>query len=533
MKTLCVAEAKVCCPRGYLCPMPQRLQLVFNPKQAADEDLVRMQFLHKAGLPMGEVLRVKESIDSRSRYPKVIISADVYASHEKVQLEEGFRLQNVSAAPEVHIIGAGPAGLYAALALIEQGFKPVILERGKDVKRRRRDLAQLNRTGQVDPNSNYCFGEGGAGTYSDGKLYTRSTKRGPVSKVLRSLIEHGAPESIQWLAHPHIGTNKLPQLVESLRQSIIAAGGEVRFDSQVVDLDVAFGKIVSLSLSGRYSVPVQQVILATGHSARDIFELLHRKQIAIEAKPFALGVRLEHSQETIDQIQYKCDLRGPYLPPSSYSLVEQVNGRGVFSFCMCPGGIIAPAATAPGEIVVNGWSPSKRNNPYANSGFVVSVDEKDFAPYASQGPLSGLAYQTQVEQACFQLTGSIQAPAQRMEDFIQQKRSADLPLNSYIPGLQSHDLNQVLPAAIHERIRAALVQLGQKMPAFRTNHAILVAVESRTSSPVRIPRDAEKLSHPGIENLYPCGEGAGYAGGIMSAALDGIRVAGAVCSSLA
>jgi len=508
--------------------MPQRLQLVFSPKEASDSDLVHMRFLHAAGLAQGTLVRVKESIDARSRSPKVLISADVYASKEPVAAQEGFELRNVSNAPPVHIIGTGPAGLYAALGLIEQGFKPVLLERGKDVKRRRRDLAALNKEGVVDANSNYCFGEGGAGTYSDGKLYTRSNKRGPVQKVLRSLVEHGAPESIAWQAHPHIGTNKLPQLVEGLRQSILNCGAEVHFDAEVIDLDVQFEKVVSLTLANGSKVPIETLILATGHSARDIFELLDRKGIAIEAKPFALGVRLEHRQELIDRIQYKCEDRGPYLPPSSYSLVEQVQGRGVFSFCMCPGGIIAPAATAPGEIVVNGWSPSKRNNPFANSGFVVSVDDADFAPFAEKGELRGLAYQREVEQVCYRATGSLQAPAQRLEDYIQQKLSRDLPVNSYIPGLQSVDLNRVLPRAVHERIRAALVALGQKMPAFRTNEAILVAVESRTSSPVRIPRGAEDLRHVQVRNLYPCGEGAGYAGGIMSAALDGLRVASAI-----
>ncbi len=531
--------------------MPQRIQLKFSPEELSNNSWVDEQFKRAAGLDLGaeevSVIWRKKSLDARGKIPYFLVSADVYLKDELPEITQGFVLQNVSAANRVvHIIGAGPAGLFAALALIELGIKPIIIERGKEVRDRRRDLAKMNKELVVNPESNYCFGEGGAGTYSDGKLYTRSNKRGPVDKVLRCLIEHGAPEAISWEAHPHIGTNKLPQLVEGIRNTICDCGGEVRFNSKLVDLDLEAGngkirklKVEQFSNVGNtvdsassstttYWESCEHLILATGHSARDIFELLAEKDIVIESKPFALGVRLEHPQSLIDSIQYKCDLRGDYLPPSSYSLVEQIRGRGVFSFCMCPGGIIAPAATDVGEVVVNGWSPSKRNGPFANSGYVVGVDDQDFAPFAKHGELRALRYQQSVERCAFEATGSLIAPAQRMEDFIQQQNSTDLPVNSYLPGLKSVDLNTVLPAAIHQRIRESLVVLGKKLRGFRTNDAILVGVESRTSSPVRIPRDLESLQHPQYVNLYPCGEGAGYAGGIMSAALDGMRVAQAM-----
>lgn len=535
----------------YFCGMPRRLQLKFSPQEASSLEYVERQFLSAAGIGTDShsatVAIRKKSLDARGKNPYFLISADVYLPEEKVDTVVGFRLRNVSNVQRtVHIVGAGPAGLFAALALIELGIKPIVIERGKSVKNRRRDLAKMNRELEVNPDSNYCFGEGGAGTYSDGKLYTRSNKRGPVEKVLQCLIEHGAPPAIAWEAHPHIGTNKLPQLVESIRDSILAYGGEVRFNSKLVDLEVESGrglvhkvKIQSLpenesplglSADG-YWENCETILLATGHSARDIFELLNRKRVVIESKPFALGVRLEHPQELIDSIQYKCDFRGDFLPPSTYSLVEQVQGKGVFSFCMCPGGIIAPAATDGGEVVVNGWSPSKRNGKFANSGFVVGVDDGDFKPFAEFGELRALRYQQAVEQAAFATTESLVAPAQRMEDFIQRKVSDNLPPNSYLPGLKSVNLDHILPLAVHQRIRESLLVLGKKMKGFRTNNAILVGVESRTSSPVRIPRDTENLHHPQYENLYPCGEGAGYAGGIMSAALDGMRLAQVIAVS--
>ena len=502
-------------------------QLKFSPQDLVEADWVNAQFLKSAGLDpiTSKVVWRKKSLDARGRAPFFLITADVYAPGELVEAEQGYRLKSVVNASPVHIIGAGPAGLFCALELIELGLKPIVLERGKAVKERRRDLAVMNREKWVNPDSNYCFGEGGAGTYSDGKLYTRSNKRGPVQKVLQCLVDHGAPDSILYDAHPHIGTNKLPQLVEGIRETIEAHGGEIRFDTRVDGLVMESDRIVALRLNGGATEKVDKVVLATGHSARDIFEMLVDANIAIESKPFAIGVRLEHPQSIIDQIQYKCDSRGEFLPPSSYSLVEQIQGRGVFSFCMCPGGIIAPAATAAGEVVVNGWSPSKRNGNFANSGFVVSVDDRDFNDFNAHGELRALRYQQHWEQTAFRASGSLSAPAQRMEDFIQGKLSNELPSNSYLPGLVSAQITDVLSSAVHTRIKESLVVLGKKMKAFRTNDAILVGIESRTSSPVRIPRDPSTLTHPQILNLFPCGEGAGYAGGIMSAALDGIRVA--------
>jgi uncharacterized FAD-dependent dehydrogenase len=392
----------------------------------------------------------------------------------------------------------------------------------------------MNKEGVVNPESNYCFGEGGAGTYSDGKLYTRSTKRGNVQRILQLFTHFGADGRILYEAHPHIGTNKLPQIITAMRDAIIDCGGEVLFDKKLTDIVLDGDAIRGVSTADGDTIGCKAIILATGHSARDIFELLHRKNIAIEAKPFALGVRIEHPQLLVDQAQYHCQVRDEFLPPASYSLVSQENGRGVFSFCMCPGGIIAPAATAPGEIVVNGWSPSKRNNPYANSGTVVSVDEKDFAQYGFEGPLAAMRYQQMVERKAFETGGGrLVAPAQRMVDFTEGKLSATLPDCSYLPGVHSAAIKEVLPAAVNEALRKAVVSFGKKMKGYFTNEAILVATESRTSSPVRIPRDKETLQHPQIKGLYPCAEGAGYAGGIVSAAIDGERCAEAAVAWMA
>lgn len=430
---------------------------------------------------------------------------------------------------EVIIIGAGPAGMFAALRLLEAGIRPVILERGKDVRERRRDLAAINKDRVVNPDSNYCFGEGGAGTYSDGKLYTRSNKRGNVAKILQVFVEHGAAENIAYEAHPHIGTNKLPDIVAAMRETIIRFGGKVLFNKRVTDIIHQNNQLQRVQTADGEEFVARHIILATGHSARDIFELLHKKGIEIEAKPFALGVRIEHPQELIDRIQYHCDVRSEFLPPSSYSLVEQVNGRGVFSFCMCPGGIIAPASTAPGEVVVNGWSPSKRNGKFANSGMVVSIEEKDWQKFAKHGPLAAMYLQAEIEQRAFVKGGSnLTAPAQRVTDFVNKKISSSLPETSYIPGVTPVSLDEVLPAEVATRLRGGLQAFGKKMRGYYTNDAVLVGVESRTSSPVRIPRDKETLQHPQISGLYPCGEGAGYAGGIVSAAMDGERVAEAI-----
>jgi len=476
---------------------------------------------------------LKRSIDARGR--KVVYRMQVRVFIDEPFNTESYTVQypNVKDAKPVIIVGAGPAGLFAALQCIELGYKPVVIERGKDVKQRRRDLADINKQGIVNPESNYCFGEGGAGTYSDGKLYTRSTKRGDVNAVLKTFVAHGATEDILVDARPHIGTNKLPQIITAMRENIMNAGGEVLFDTKVTSLIIEFEKIKGVKTSAGDTIKSDAVILATGHSARDVFEMLHRQNVLIEAKPFALGVRIEHPQEIIDRAQYHCDIRGEYLPPSYYSLVEQVDGRGVFSFCMCPGGIIAPCSTEPGEIVVNGWSPSKRNNPYANSGTVVQINLEDVAG-DNADPFKLLNFQKEIEQAAFRAGGgSLVAPGQRMVDFCEERLSKDLPKNSYLPGTKSVELVNVLPGWINERLRKALPVFGKKMKGYYTNEAILVGVESRTSSPVKVPRDKETLQHPQITGLFPCGEGAGYAGGIISAAIDGINCASAAVKLIA
>jgi uncharacterized protein len=512
--------------------MPIQLELISTPEVVADAAALKKQVaaaLHKKEDSISHIQILRKSLDARKPQIKVLLKLDVYTDGENFTPElRVFQPKPVNNNSTCHIIGFGPAGIYAALQLLERGIKPIVLERGKDVHTRLKDIGQIHKKLEIAPESNYCFGEGGAGTYSDGKLYTRSSKRGDIKKVLDVFIQHGADEKIGYEAHPHIGTNKLPRIIERMRNTIIELGGEVHFNKKVTDFELKNDSISKIICSDGNTIPVQHVILATGHSARDIFELLHRKKILIEAKPFALGVRIEHQQSLIDSIQYKRPERGVYLPPASYSLVTQACGRGVFSFCMCPGGVIAPAGTHPNEIVVNGWSSSKRNGPYSNSGLVVAVNPENWQQYADFGPLAALEFQKEIEQKAFQYTGSIQAPTQRVEDFIQNKLSKDLPRTSYQPGLISADLRAILPKFITESLKQGLIDFGNKMKGYRTNDAILVGVESRTSSPVRIPRDKEKLHHPIVKNLFPCGEGAGYAGGIVSAAMDGMACANAV-----
>ena len=478
---------------------------------------------------------LKQSIDARGKQVWFHLTISVYIDepYQPINLLP-LELKIVNHTnKKVVIVGAGPAGLFAALQLLEHGIKPIVLERGKNVRARRRDLAIINKEGIVNTESNYCFGEGGAGTYSDGKLYTRSTKRGDVHKILSTLVHFEAPEKILYEAHPHIGTNKLPHIITSIRNKIIECGGEVLFEKKVIDFIIEKETIKGVRIADGDSLYADAVILATGHSARDIFKLLYSKKIAIELKPFALGVRVEHPQTLIDSMQYHCSIRGDYLPPASYSLVQQVNGKGVFSFCMCPGGIIAPAATNPNEIVVNGWSPSKRNNPYANSGIVVSIEEKNVLSYKKHGPLAALYFQQSVEEKAFECGGGkLVAPAQRMVDFSLNKYSTSLPDSSYLPGIHSADLAQVLPGFVYQALQIAFKQFGEKMKGYFTNDAVVVATESRTSSPVRIPRNNNDLEHPQIKNLYPCGEGAGYAGGIVSAAMDGERVASQIVKTI-
>ncbi|MBC7886636.1 MAG: FAD-dependent monooxygenase [Ferruginibacter sp.] len=521
--------------------MQQKISLQLLPHEWADEAIVKKAIANATGKKEADIhgfLIQKKSMDARGRTIRMNITVNAFIDEPFQQRTiPPFNFKNVSKAPKrVIIIGAGPAGLFAALQLLELGIKPIILERGKDVRARRRDLAILNKTGKVNPDSNYCFGEGGAGTYSDGKLYTRSNKRGDISRILNLFVHFGAAENILYEAHPHIGTNKLPHIITAMRTLLIACGAEFIFEKKVTNLVVDADEITAVTTADGDLFKGDAIVLATGHSARDIFELLHHKKILIEARPFALGVRVEHPQSLIDQVQYHCISRSEFLPPASYSLVQQVNGRGVFSFCMCPGGIIAPAATAAGELVVNGWSPSKRNNPFANSGMVVPVEIADAereskklknnTSHANDGPLQLMRFQQMVERQCFEAGGGdLKAPAQRMVDFSNGRVSTNLPPCSYQPGLVSAQLSEVLPGFVYASLAKGFVEFGKKMKGYYSNDAIVVATESRTSSPVRIPRDYQTLTHPQLKNLYPCGEGAGYAGGIVSAAMDGERIA--------
>ncbi len=514
--------------------MEKELQIIVPPSIAFDD--IQLNYYIKNLLKIDDnstffAHKLRRSIDARSTSIKVNLTLKVYINQEfKEDIFYTKPKIDVSKSPQAIIIGAGPAGLFAALKLIEIGIKPVILERGKNIKERRRDLAAINKEHIVNPESNYCFGEGGAGTYSDGKLYTRSHKRGDIQRILEILYVHGAPSDILVDAHPHIGTNKLPKLIENIRETLLNAGAEIHFNTKVTDFIVQNKEIKSVITNHNSYFEGLGVILATGHSARDIFYLLKAKDIDIEAKPFALGVRAEHQQSFIDKVQYHCEDRGQYLPASSYALVQQADfegvSKGVFSFCMCPGGIIAPCATESGEIVVNGWSPSKRNNAFANSGIVVSVDESDWKKYNAFGSLAALEYQKEVEKkACILAGNSQKAPAQLLQDFVQNKVSGSLLPSSYTPGLSSVDLREVLPKPVFERLKIGFKAFNTKIKGYTTNDSQVVGVESRTSSPVRIPRNKENCEHISTKRLFPCGEGAGYAGGIVSAAMDGERCA--------
>ncbi|PCJ00482.1 MAG: FAD-binding protein [Flavobacteriales bacterium] len=510
------------------------IQLSVLPETAANSELLKELLVEEFNTSDFEFKILKRSIDARRKPVTINLKIEVYLDGETIpEVINNKTYQNVADAKPVVIVGFGPAGMFAALKSIELGYKPIVIERGKDVRSRRRDLAAINKDHIVNPESNYCFGEGGAGTYSDGKLYTRSKKRGDVNDILATLVQHGAPEDILVDAHPHIGTNKLPKVVTAIRETIEKHGGDVLFDTKLTDILIENKQVKGIVTQNGKEILSKNLILATGHSARDIFYLLNDKGIAIENKPFALGVRVEHPQQLIDSIQYHCKEKSEFLPPATYKLVQQVKQRGVFSFCMCPGGIIAPCATAPGEIVTNGWSPSKRNNPYANSGIVVTVEAEDIEPYKKHGALAGLEFQKAIEKRAYETAGNKNntgqfAPAQRLSDFIKGRVSTDLPECSYTPGVVSAPLHDVLPKAITRRLQEAFVMFGNKMRGYMHEDAIVVGVESRTSSPVKIPRDRETFQHPDVKGLYPCGEGAGYAGGIVSAAIDGQKCAEAI-----
>lgn len=512
--------------------MVKRINLVLSPEAASDRSAIikrSASSLRCKPSEISDIRIIRKSIDARRPAIQVNIEIDVFTGEDRSDTPARvFTHNNVSLAKEIIIIGSGPAGLFAALRLIELGFRPVVIERGKDVSSRKIDLARISREHVVDPDSNYCFGEGGAGTYSDGKLYTRSKKRGDNRMVLELLHTFGADEKILYEAHPHIGTDKLPGIIRKIRETIIECGGLFLMNSRVTDI-IINGKKVEGVRVGDVTYHADKIILATGHSARDIYYLLNQLGIALTIKPFAMGVRVEHPQDLIDRIQYHGKSRGDFLPAASYTLARQVNGRGVYSFCMCPGGFIVPSATSNGEVVVNGMSPSLRNSVWANSGIVTEIRPDDLKEFSDFGPLAGLKFQENIEKLAWENGGQRQtAPAQRVADFVNGTSSGNLPSCSYFPGTVSSPLHKWLPEPVAGTLGEGIREFGRVMKGFLTNEALILGVESRSSSPVRIPRDEDTLEHIEIGGLYPCGEGSGYAGGIVSSAVDGVRVAEAI-----
>ncbi|MEW6507319.1 MAG: FAD-dependent protein [Bacteroidota bacterium] len=511
--------------------MKKEIELKIPPKYINDYNFLVSASAKKLKLNIEEVSAVhtiRRSIDARSKNPVYRIKAIIYINEKPLEINKRIDFKSINSDKKIIVAGFGPAGMFASLRLIELGIKPLVVERGKDVNARRRDLRLIQQEGIVNPDSNYCFGEGGAGTYSDGKLYTRSTKRGDVNRILSLLVQHGAQQEILIDAHPHIGSNKLPKVVSNIRSTILNNGGEIHFNSRVTDFIICDNIIKGVVINNEQEVTADAVILAVGHSARDIFYLLNKHKIKLEAKPFAMGVRIEHPQALIDEIQYHSKVRDENLPASSYNLACQVDGKGVYTFCMCPGGIIIPASTSPGELVLNGMSVSRRDSPFANSGLVVSVEEKDWIDYKDYGVFAGLEFQKYVEKEAFAAGGNNQrAPAQRITDFVKGRISNSLPETSYIPGSISAPLHEILPIKIVNGLKEALLQFDKKMKGYFSDEAQIHAAETRTSSPIRIPRDSNLLMHTEINGLFPSGEGAGYAGGIVSAAIDGERCADA------
>lgn len=509
--------------------MGKQVQINLNPAAAADDAAIKKIAATLSGIEpaaITEILVIKRSIDARKKNIRVNLTVEVFTGDSSINEVTPFNHNDVSLKQEIIIVGAGPAGLFAALRLIELGLRPVIIERGRDVSSRKIDIARISREHIVDPDSNYCFGEGGAGTYSDGKLYTRSKKRGDNSRVLELLCLNGANRNILYEAHPHLGTDKLPRIISNIRQTILDAGGLFILGKRVTDFLIENNAMKGVVTSDNEKYYSPFVILATGHSARDIYEICINRGVDLEMKQFAMGVRVEHPQELIDKIQYHGSTRGDFLPASSYNLAKQVDGRGVYSFCMCPGGFIVPSATSQEEVVVNGMSPSERNSPYANSGIVVEIKPEDLAKYSKYGILAGLEFQKDLEREAWKNGGHTQkAPAQRLMDFVNGESSGSLPKVSYFPGVTASPLHSWLPKSIGRRLRDGFRLFGQLMNGYLTNEAVVLGVESRTSSPVRIPRVPGTLRHIKISGLYPAGEGSGYAGGIVSSAVDGMRAA--------